>query len=58
MTGVKMAFIRSSKELALIVMSQRKNLKLSQLETGKVVGLKQATISAFENKVCTGAVTA
>lgn len=45
-----MAFIRSPKELALIVMSQRKKLKFSQLATSNLVGLKQATISAFENK--------
>jgi len=44
------AFIRSPKEFALLVMSQRKKLKLSQLEVGKLVGLKQTTISAFENK--------
>jgi HTH-type transcriptional regulator/antitoxin HipB len=31
-------------------MSQRKKLKLSQLEVGKLVGLSQKTISAFENK--------
>lgn len=45
-----MAFIPSPKELALLVMSHRKNLKLSQLEVGKLVGLTQKTISAFENK--------
>ena len=31
-------------------MSQRKKLKRSQLEVGSAVGLKQSTISAFENK--------
>lgn len=31
-------------------MSQRKKLKLSQAEVGDLVGLKQKTISAFENK--------
>lgn len=45
-----MIYVRSPKELALAVMSQRKKLKLSQLEVGKLVGLKQATLSAFENK--------
>lgn len=43
-------FIRSPKELALAVISQRKKLKLSQAEIGNLVGLKQQTISAFENK--------
>ncbi len=45
-----MAFIRSPKEFALLVANQRKNLKLSQLEVAKLVGLTQKTISAFENK--------
>ncbi|MBA3535950.1 MAG: helix-turn-helix domain-containing protein [Tatlockia sp.] len=31
-------------------MSQRKKLKLSQSAVGNLVGLKQKTISAFENK--------
>ena len=43
-------FIRSPKELALLVISQRKKLKLSQAEVGKLVGLKQQTISEFEIK--------
>lgn len=43
-------FIRSPTELALLVMNQRKKLKLSQAEVGNLVGLKQTTISAFENK--------
>ena len=43
-------FIRSPKELALLVVSQRKKLKLSQAEAGKRVGLKQQTISEFEIK--------
>lgn len=43
-------FIRSPKELAQLVVSQRKKLKLSQTEVGDLVGLKQKTISAFENK--------
>lgn len=42
-------FIRSPKELALIVINQRKKLKLSQSEVANLVGLKQKTISAFEN---------
>lgn len=41
---------RSPKELALLVMNQRKKLKLSQAQAGNLVGLKQQTISAFENK--------
>lgn len=41
--------IHSPKELALAVLSQRKKLKLSQAATGDLVGLKQTTISAFEN---------
>jgi HTH-type transcriptional regulator/antitoxin HipB len=43
-------FSRSPKELALLVISQRKKLKLSQAEVGKRVGLKQQTISEFEIK--------
>lgn len=42
--------IPSSQELALMVIEQRKKLKLSQADVGKRVGLKQQTISAFENK--------
>jgi len=42
--------IHSPKDLALIVMNQRKKLKLSQFEVGDLVGLKQTTVSAFENK--------
>ena len=42
-------YIRSPKELALLVVNQRKKLKLSQTEVGKLVGLKQQTISDFEN---------
>jgi HTH-type transcriptional regulator/antitoxin HipB len=41
-------FIRSPKELALIIINQRKKLKLSQAEVGKLVGLKQQTIARFE----------
>jgi HTH-type transcriptional regulator/antitoxin HipB len=43
-------FIRSPKELALLVINQRKKLKLSQTEVGKLVGVKQQTISDFEIK--------
>lgn len=43
-------FIRSPKELALMVIKQRKKLKLSQAYVGKSVGLKQQTISDFENQ--------
>jgi len=42
--------IRSPKELALLIVNQRKKLKLSQTEVGNLVGLKQKTISALENK--------
>lgn len=42
--------IRSPKALAQLVINQRKKLKLSQVEVGNRVGLKQKTISAFENK--------
>ena len=40
--------VRSPKELALFVINQRKKQKLSQAEVGKLVGLKQQTISEFE----------
>lgn len=40
--------IRSPKELALFVINQRKKQKISQAEVGKLVGLKQQTISDFE----------
>ena len=43
-------FIRSPKELAMLVVNQRKKLKLSQAEVGKLVGLKQQTVSEFEIK--------
>lgn len=42
--------IRSPKELGLLIMNQRKKLNLSQTELGDLVGLKQKTISALENK--------
>jgi len=41
-------FIRSPKELALYIIDQRKKRKLSQAKVGKLVGLKQQTISEFE----------
>lgn len=41
--------IHNLNELALFVRSQRKILALSQEEVAKRVGLKQKTISAFEN---------
>ena len=43
-------FIRSPKELALLIISQRKKRKLSQAEVGKLVGLKQQTVSEFERR--------
>ena len=42
--------IPSPRELALCVVAQRKKLKLSQAEVADRVGLKQKTVSAFENK--------
>lgn len=42
--------LRSPKELALLVINRRKALKLSRTKIGDLVGLKQKTISAFENK--------
>jgi HTH-type transcriptional regulator / antitoxin HipB len=42
--------IHAPKDLALIVISQRKKLKMSQAAVANLVGLKQKTISAFENK--------
>ena len=40
--------IRSPKELALLVIRERKKQKLSQADVGKLVGLKQQTVSEFE----------
>lgn len=40
--------VSSPKELALYAMNQRKKLKLSQSDIGKLVGLKQQTVSEFE----------
>ncbi len=42
--------ISSPKELAIMAMNQRKKLKLSQSDVGKLVGVKQQTISEFEIK--------
>lgn len=42
--------IRTPKELALLVINQRKKLKLSQEAVSNLVSLNQKTISAFENK--------
>lgn len=42
--------IHSPKDLAVAVVSQRKKLKLNQSDVAKLVGLKQQTVSAFENK--------
>ena len=42
--------IHTPKDLALMVIDQRKKLKLSQSQVGALVGVKQTTISAFENK--------
>ena len=41
--------VRSPKELAAAAISQRKALGLTQSEVADRVGLKQKTISAFEN---------
>lgn len=41
--------IRSAKDLALYLNDQRKQLKMSQSEVADLVGLKQDTISKFEN---------
>ena len=43
-------FICSPEALALLVANRRKNLKLSQAAVGKLVGLKQQTISEFEKR--------
>jgi len=43
-------FIRSPKELALLIVNRRKKLNLSQTAVAKLVGLKQQTVSEFENK--------
>ena len=40
--------ISSPKELALYAMNQRKKLNLTQSDVGRLVGLKQQTVSEFE----------
>ena len=42
--------IHSPQELALLIISQRKKLKLSQGDVANRVGLRQATVSYIENK--------
>ncbi len=42
--------IHSPRDLALLVVSQRKKLSLSQAAVGDLIGIKQATVSAFENR--------
>ena len=42
--------IHSPKELAMLIVDRRKKLKLSQAKVGKLVGIKQQTISEFEIK--------
>lgn len=42
--------IHSPRDLAYFVINHRKKLKLSQAKVGKLVGLKQQTISEFEIK--------
>jgi HTH-type transcriptional regulator / antitoxin HipB len=42
--------ISSPNGLASRIIDQRKKLKLSQAKVAELVGLKQKTISAFENK--------
>jgi len=48
--GAMFMIIRSPKELALLVRYCRKENKLSQADAASLVGLKQTTVSAFENK--------
>ncbi len=42
--------VHSPQELALYVNNHRKKLKISQTAVSDSVGIKQATLSAFENK--------
>lgn len=42
--------IHNPQTLARLVLDQRKNSKLSQYQTTSKVGLKQTTLSRFENK--------
>lgn len=41
--------IRSAKDLALYLNDKRRQLKMSQSEVADLVGLKQDTVSKFEN---------
>lgn len=42
--------IHSPQELALAIANQRNKIKMSQSAAADLVGLKQQTVSAFENK--------
>lgn len=42
--------LHSSKELARFMSNQRKQKQLSQAQLGSQVGLKQTTVSKFENR--------
>lgn len=42
--------IHTPEELALVLKSYRKSRKLSQTEVAEKVGVRQTTVSAFENK--------
>jgi len=42
--------IHTPKELALLIIKERKKRKLTQATVGKLIGLKQQTISQFERK--------
>jgi len=44
-----MTIAHSPAELSMLIKNQRKKLQLSQTGVGKLVGLKQKTISAIEN---------
>ena len=44
-----MIILHSASELAALVIKQRKKLKLSQAMVAKKIGIKQQTLSAFEN---------
>ncbi len=42
--------IHTPEELALVLKSHRKLRKLSQVQVAEKVGVRQTTVSAFENK--------
>ena len=42
--------VNSAEELAIVLMDSRKRQGLSQARVGESVGLKQTTVSSFENK--------